>query len=243
MRPQIALSCNHNPVYHPDGYLHLGPHFYLYSDYVRPISELGGAPLIIPCLADHHYYHDCMRNINGLILVGGVDVNPFSFNEKIAHGLGKISHDMDFGEFELTKIALEMDIPILAICRGIQVLNIVTGGGVYQHLPDDMPDAMKHNTDFPPPALAHWVNVVQDSLLFSIVEKTRIAVNSTHHQAVANVGQGAIVTARAEDGVIEAIEMPDKKWVLGVQWHPEQIWRQHDEHKRIFKAFIDACSR
>ena len=91
MRPQIVFSCNHNPVYHPRGYNYLGPHFYLYSDYVKPVAELGGAPLIIPCLLDQDYYRDTLRNAQGLVLVGGGDVNPFLFNESISHGLKQIN--------------------------------------------------------------------------------------------------------------------------------------------------------
>jgi putative glutamine amidotransferase len=242
MRPQIVFSSNHNPTYHPEGYDITGPHIYIYSDYIRAIAEQGGAPLIIPCLMDYDYYRDSMRNARGLVLVGGMDVNPFMYNEKIEQGLKKISPDMDYGEYEIAKIALEMNIPILAICRGIQLLNVVLGGKLHQHLPDNVPDAMKHDTNFPPTALAHWINVVHDSLLYRIIEKARISVNSTHHQAIASVGQGAIVTARSEDGVIEAIEMPHKKWVLGVQWHPERIWRRNEDHMKLFTAFIEACN-
>lgn len=241
MKPQIAFSCCHNPTVHPDGWEVLGPHFYVYSDYVRPIVELGGAPCIIPVLRDEDYYHDSMRNSQGLVLVGGGDVNPFLFGRNVEKNIGPVHPDMDFGEMEMVKIALEMNIPILAICRGIQLLNIVAGGTIHQHIPDNVPDAFNHSTHFPPGTLAHWVNVDTNSLLYRIVEKEKISVNSNHHQAVSKVGQGTVVCGRADDNVIEAIEMPQKKWVLGVQWHPEIIWRQNEDQKKIFEAFVKAC--
>jgi putative glutamine amidotransferase len=241
MKPLIAFSCNHNPVYHPDGYYVLGPHFYVYSDYIRPIAELGGAPCIIPVLQNEDYYRDSLRNAQGLVLVGGVDVNPFLFDQKIEKGLRKVSPDMDYGEIEMIKIALEMDIPILAICRGIQILNLVIGGTIHQDIADSVPNVSKHYTEFPPNTFAHWVTVERDSKLFGIVKETKIPVNSAHHQAVNKPGGRAVVVAHADDGIIEAIEIPDRKWVLGVQWHPEQIWRQSKIHTEIFKAFLDAC--
>jgi len=122
MKPQIAFSCCHNPTVHQDGWEVLGPHFYVYSDYIRPIVELGGAPLIIPVLRDEDYYRDSMRNAQGLVLVGGGDINPFLFSRNVEKNIGKVNPDMDYGEMEMAKIALEMNIPILAICRGIQLL-------------------------------------------------------------------------------------------------------------------------
>ncbi|MFH1514292.1 MAG: gamma-glutamyl-gamma-aminobutyrate hydrolase family protein [bacterium] len=241
MKPQIAFSCNHNPVYDKDGWEVLGPHFYIYSSYIKPIVELGGAPLIVPVMQNKDYYADALRDIKGLILVGGGDVNPFIFGRPVEHKIGKVNPDMDYGEIEMTKVALEMNIPILAICRGIQVLNVVAGGTLHQHLPKDIPDCFNHSTKFPPDTLAHWVKVDPNSLLFRILEIERISTNSNHHQAVSKIGQGVMVCGRTDDGVIEAIEMPQKKWVLGVQWHPEILWESHDDHRRIFQAFVKAC--
>ena len=219
----------------------MGPHLYIYSDYVRPIAELGGAPVIIPVLRDSDYYVDSLSHADGLVLIGGVDVNPYLFGQTVERGFGHVDPDKDFGEIEMTRIALKMNIPILAICRGIQLLNMVMGGTIHQHIPDDIPNAYKHNPGFPPGTLSHDVSVVKGSLLHKITGSEKIAVDSSHHQAVDKVGNDLFISARSGDGVIETLEMPSKRWVLAVQWHPERIWRSTKEHRQIFEAFIDAC--
>ena len=241
MKPLIALSSSYDPTHSPHGYETSGPHFYIYADYVRPIVELGAAPIIIPVLKDVDFYRDAISRVSGLMLIGGVDVNPFLFGQKVEHGFGKVDPEKDFGEIEMTKIALDLNIPILAICRGIQLVNLLQGGTLHQHIPDDIPNSLKHNAAFPPGTFSHRVKIEKNSLLYSIVKSEHIDVDSSHHQAVDKIGDGLVVTARAEDGVIEALEMPSKKWILAVQWHPERIWCSAIEHRMIFESFINAC--
>jgi len=243
MKPLIAISSSYDPTHSQHGYETMGPHFYIYADYVRPIVELGGAPVIIPVLRDTDYYRDSMLNASGLLLIGGIDVNPFLFGHKVEKGCGKVDPDKDFGEIEMFKIALEMDIPILAICRGIQLMNLAKGGTLHQDIADDIPEAFKHNPGFPPGTFCHHVNVETDSLLYSIVKTKRFAVDSSHHQAVDKIGDGCAISARSDDGVIEALEIQSKRWVIGVQWHPERVWRYGIEHKMLFESFVKACGR
>lgn len=219
----------------------MGPHFYIYGDYVRPIVELGAAPVIIPVLRDSDFYADSISRVDGLMLIGGVDVNPFLFGGSVEKGFGHCDPEKDFGEIEMTRAALERDIPILGICRGIQLLNLIRGGTIHQHIPDDIPNAFKHNPGFPPGTFSHHVTVEKGSLLHKITGKEKIAVDSSHHQAVDSSGDGLVISARSSDGVIEALEMPSRSFVLGVQWHPERIWRLAAEHRLIFEAFIKAC--
>jgi putative glutamine amidotransferase len=141
----------------------------------------------------------------------------------------------------MIKIALERDIPIFGICRGVQLLNMVLGGTIHQHIPHDIKNAIKHNPGFPPGTFSHNVQVEKGTLLHRIVGKDEIAVDSSHHQAVDKPCKGSVISARASDTVIEALEIPSKKFVLGVQWHPERVWRIGEAHRLLFNSFIDAC--
>ena len=243
MKPVIAISSSYDPTHSQHGYESMGPHLYIYADYIRPIVELGAAPMIIPVLRDTDFYSDVIARVDGLLLIGGVDVNPFLFGGTVEKGFGHCDPDKDYGEIEMTTAALERDIPIFGICRGIQLLNLILGGTIHQDISDDIPNAIKHNPGFPPGTFSHNVIVEKGSLLHKIVGTEKFAVDSSHHQSVDSPANGCLITARSTDGVIEALEMPSKRFLLGVQWHPERVWRLGIEHRLIFEAFIKACKK
>jgi len=178
--------------------------------------------------------------IDGLVITGGAfDVSPELYGESGKHETVTTKDRRTKFEFGITKLAIERNIPILGICGGQQLLNVVLGGTLIQHIPDSVPNALEHEQKNPRTEPGHEVKVMEGTLLHRIVGATTIAVNSAHHQAVAKAAPGAIVNAVAPDGVIEGIELPSHKFCLGVQWHPEYFVTGADE--KIMSAFVEAC--
>jgi len=175
-----------------------------------------------------------------LVTGGGADINPALYGQPPApETAGPPDEERDIMEIKLIKAALEQNLPLLCICRGMQVLNVVHGGDLNQHIPEHELHAVK-----PPPGkrheIVHTILVEPDSLLGRILGVAEHPVNSRHHQAIAHVGRYLKVTARAPDGVIEAIERPDRRFTLGCQWHPEESIRTNPGDLKIFEAFRDA---
>jgi gamma-glutamyl-gamma-aminobutyrate hydrolase PuuD len=178
-----------------------------------------------------------LDGISGLVLMGGTDVNPARYGESAAPETDEPDEQRDEIEFRVTAQALERDLPVLAICRGMQLLNVLLKGTLIQHL-----GSVRHDPKFNDRAKpAHEVEVRPDSLLARCVGKNRVWVNSRHHQAVSKVGEGLRVCGRdRESGVVEAIEYEGKRYVLGVQWHPEDQVASDPLQRRLFQSFADA---
>lgn len=177
-----------------------------------------------------------LDGFGGLMLLGGSDVNPDRYDEKAASETVDIDDARDAAEIDLIGQALARDLPLLAICRGLQILNVYHGGALVQHL-----DSVLHRPGLEDKAkTAHDVAIEPDTLLARIAGASRWSVNSRHHQAARAPGAGLRVSARAEDGVIEALERPGKRFVLAVQWHPEDQFPKSPEQLKLFTAFADA---
>jgi putative glutamine amidotransferase len=177
----------------------------------------------------------------GLLLMGGVDVNPALYGEAAAPETEKPDDERDRVEIDLIRQAIKRDLPVLAICRGQQMLNVYHGGTLIQHLPP----ASHHVRRTPrnPGLPAHEVDVVPGTLLSSVVSDTKLRVNSRHHQAVGRLGEHLTISGRdAEDGVVEAFERPDRTFMLAVQWHPENQAAKFPEQMALFRAFVQAAS-
>ncbi len=175
-----------------------------------------------------------------------MDIDPRYYGENPGYGLGRIEPERDRHELELAKKVLyEMDIPVLGICRGIQLLNIAAGGNVYQDIRLEKEYSFNHGMlDLAPKDyLAHQVSIKPGSLLHTIFKEERIWVNSFNHQAVKDLGKGFEVTMEADDGLIEGIEIPGNRFVAAVQWHPEMLIDKYDYYLGLFEAFIEASSR
>jgi putative glutamine amidotransferase len=214
---------------------------YAGSDYSQAVLHSGGAPVIIPAAQDPDSLSRILDSVQGLILSGGPDVHPKRFGEEPLAGLGEVDEALDSMELMAAGLALERDIPILAICRGIQVLNIALGGTLYQDIPSQVPDSLCHNPKTDKAVTTHTVRIKAGSRLRRIIGKPEIWVNSKHHQALKDPAPGLVVTARARDGVIEAVEHPDKRYVIGVQWHPEGTWRDDAFSKKLILSFVRAA--
>jgi putative glutamine amidotransferase len=182
-----------------------------------------------------------LDGVDGLLLTGGDDVDPALYGEA-PHPTYDVSEPgRDAFEIDLVRRALEKDLPVLAICRGLQVLNVALGGTLIQDIPSEPATLLQHDAEGPPTTLAHTVAVTPGSCLAALVgpDETR-AVNSRHHQAVRALGQGLVVTATSPDGVIEAAEVPTARFCVGVQWHPENF-HLTGEFDRLFEGFVGAC--
>ena len=211
-------------------------------DYEAAIERAGGEILRLDRLV--HKPADVIASADGLLLPGGGDVLPSLYGEAAHPAFSAAEAGRDDYELELARRALEANLPLLAICRGAQVLNVACGGSLVQHIPDQVGTLVNHVLREPSHAIAHDVWVTSGSLLESLMreqlEGDTSAVNSRHHQAPAALGKGLVASATAPDGVIEAIEVPSKRFCLGVQWHPENFWRT-GEFRPLFEAFVDAA--
>ncbi|MDE0018602.1 MAG: gamma-glutamyl-gamma-aminobutyrate hydrolase family protein [Candidatus Poribacteria bacterium] len=211
------------------------------QNYIRAIEEFGGIPLpLYPGISE-----DAFADIDGLLLTGGGDIHPDNFGEPYHPSLKYVNEDRDALEIPLCQKAIEDDLPVFGICRGIQVMSVAMGGSLYQDIHAEYrQDALIH-TQVDDEDSQHEIEVT-DSLLNKLIGKPTDEVNSSHHQAVKDIGEGFVVTAYSiEDSVIEAIENPSKRFVLGVQYHPERMTKtlEFREHRRkLFEAFIQAAS-
>jgi putative glutamine amidotransferase len=211
--------------------------------YVEAVAITGGAPLLIPLNLDEGALRAIYERLDGLLLTGGEDLHPRYYGEAIHEKCGQIDEARDMVELTLTRWALAEGLPIFAICRGIQVLNVAAGGTLYQDIASQVPGSLKHDCwpDHPRNYLAHQVTVNGDSYLAAVLGHRRIGVNSTHHQAVKDLAPSFRVAARATDGLIEAIEGHDHPFALGVQWHPEDLVEDAPSMRRLFEDFVSAA--
>ena len=215
----------------------------LAEGYFRSILEAGGVPLVIPPYDDTESLLCTLDRIDGLLLSGGGDLNPLCLGEEPSPALHSINPRRDVPELLITRLAFNRQLPILGICRGIQVLAAALDGRLHQDIAEGMPDAklIKHSQDLPREYASHSVKLEQDSLIFRIFGNAEtLAVNSFHHQAVAEAGPHLRISATASDGVIEAVESSEHKPILGVQWHPECfVLRGDDAQMPVFKWIVN----
>lgn len=212
------------------------------NDVLKSVLLAGGIPYIIPYSADLSVMDEIVQHLDGLLLSGGVDIDPTFFGEEPIPNLGEIMPERDALEISLIKKALAANLPILAICRGVQILNIAAGGNMYQDLYSQKIGLLQHSQRAPETHLSHFVHLQEGTLLQTISNCTQFKVNSFHHQAVKDPAPGFIFSASSSDGVVEAIESGHHFFVLGVQWHPEHLTSFDEPSKRIFNSFIHAST-
>ncbi len=213
------------------------------NDYVESVIKAGGVPIILPILSDEESIRRQVELLDGIVLSGGIDINPLLYNEEPSPKLGYIYPAKDEFDLMLVKIAYELNKPILAICRGHQILNVAFGGTLYQDLSDMNGCYIKHHQQTKDGAASHTLEILEGSILYSILGDTAI-INSFHHQAIKDLAPGFKVTAYSKDKVIEAIESCEKNFVVGVQFHPEIMTAYNDKNMlKLFEAFISASSK
>lgn len=243
MRPLIGITCS-RAVGGTWGFYSPG-HFmdYTFNEYSQAIQHCGGAPVLIPVAQNRETLRTILDRLDGLLLSGRPDINPRHYGEEPLAGLGEIDEGLDLMELEIARFASQRDLPILAICRGIQVLNVSQGGTLYQDIPVQVKEGINHSQKADKGVNTHSISIETKTSLHRIFRKKEIWVNGKHHQAIKELAPGLIMSAKAKDGIVEAVEHPSKKFVLGVQWHPEGTWKEDPYSKKLFRAFVQAASQ
>jgi len=215
----------------------------LADDYIVAIERAGGVPVILPITQDIETLTPILQKLDGILFSGGSDIDPNLYGEYPRFGLGAIEPRRDAHELRLAqKVLSEMNIPVLGICRGMQLLTVATGGTLYQDLATQKPDGINHSV---PKSIRHHayhsVQMEIGSLLYNIFQGDDLRVNSFHHQAVKELGKGFKPTMIAPDGIIEGMEWEEpNRFVVAVQWHPEMMEEKVDTIRPIFTAFVEA---
>jgi putative glutamine amidotransferase len=222
--------------------------FYLGRDYSEAIQAAGGVPVHIPLIPDRDYISLVMEGLQGVLLPGcDSDIDPAYYGEDPHPKLGRVVPEKDETDLLVLAEAEERNIPVLAICFGIQVLNVSRGGSLIQDIGAQVENCIKHDQGKPVARSSHHIRLENDNTLFEIASDLAnvegIKVNSHHHQAIKAVGENLKAIAWANDGVVEAIQdTRSDRFVLGVQWHPELSWNTDDLSRSIFDAFVSRCS-
>jgi putative glutamine amidotransferase len=212
------------------------------DDYVTAVEKSGGTARVLEISESPRAL---LAELDGVLLTGGGDVDPAFYGEPRHPEVYDAEPGRDEFEIDLARRAMAADLPMLAICRGTQVLNVAAGGTLVQDIPSTVTSELSHSIDVPKDCVAHDIRIAPGSRLHEALGSTVDAagacrVNSRHHQSVARLGNGLLATATAPDGVVEAIESPEARFCLGVQWHPENFWRT-GEFRPLFDAFVSAA--
>lgn len=228
------------PDYEESGEYAPIPWYALRENYISSITQAGGIPLIIPYETD--FIIEYLSRINGLLITGGnFDINPEIYGNNETHETVNLKNKRTNFEIAITKKAFADKMPILGICGGEQLINVVLGGTLIQHIPDEIDNALEHEQKNPRHEPSHEISIKEGTLLHKIVGQSSLQVNSSHHQAVKDPGNNLIINATAPDGVVEGIEATNHPFCLGVEWHPE--YHTNDGDSKILEAFVDAAAR
>lgn len=210
--------------------------------YVHSVVRAGGAPVLLPALTDEGALRAALQTAHGLLLTGGGDVLSLAYGEE-PHPASKYQDPArDEMELQLVQLALEQGLPILGICRGVQLLNVALGGSLVQDVPSQVPGAVQHYSKGLDAVLVHTVEIEEGTLLGRLFGARSTAVNSYHHQAVKDLGKGLCINCRAKDGVIEGVESTDGRPILGVQFHPEELAERHPVFRSLFNWLVEQAS-
>lgn len=233
-KPLIGVSCRLHPS-------ESGDWFYLQREYTEAVWAAGGLPVQVPLIADPAYTTELVERLDGIVLSGSSsDVDPPLYGAERQEKCGPAHAEKDTVDIEFVKLALKTGKPLLGICFGTQAMNVALGGTLIQHLETEMahPDSTTDRRN------RHMVRLEADSVLARLAGGAGEShVNSSHHQALDRVASSLRVTARAPDGVIEAVESADNgRFLVGVQWHPERIWRENDLSKALFEELVRRSS-
>ncbi len=242
--PVIGITADFSPGSGALNRPSLEARHFLPHRYCRAVESAGAIPLILPALNSAAALKRLFDLLDGLLISGGdFDIHPRYYGEKPIAALGIIKQERTEFELDLTAAALKRDLPVLGLCGGEQVINVVLGGTLYQDIPTQLPEAGNHQQSEQKAVGGHRILIHQHTRLKKILRRGSVEVNTTHHQAVKHAGKGLLVNATAEDGLIEGIESESHSFVMGLQWHPEVLAPCHEHQRRIFAAFSAACVR
>jgi len=232
-RPSIGITPDYSA---PED---AAPRYELKLSYADAVLRAGGLPMVLPYSDDSLVLDQYLDRISGLLVTGGAfDIPPEMYGEAVRDGMGAIKQSRSNFELMLMQAALKRNMPVLGICGGMQLLNVVLGGTLVQDILREVENARDHEQKHDRSQPAHPVDVRDGTLLAEVMGKGQLMVNSTHHQAVKRTGQNVVVSAVSPDGVVEAIEAKDHQFALGVQWHPELLFNAVPLHLGIYRAFV-----
>lgn len=235
-RPVIGVMPQYNEK---DARLMIG------ADFFDAIARAGGIPVLLPLFSPIEEVEESLDRFDGFLYPGGPDINPLIFGEDAHPQCGNILPERDHLELALLPAILRLGKPVFGICRGIQVMNVALGGTLYQDIAAQGAAkeevSIGHYQRAGDAVLTHTVSVEKGTLLYEIVGKERLLVNSFHHQSCKKLGEGIVLNAAAADGVVEAAALKNHKFFLGVQWHPEHLYQVSQDMEKIWKAFVGSC--
>lgn len=211
-------------------------------NYMDAVAAAGGIPVVLPLVREADEIDRIAQSFDGFLFTGGPDIHPALFDEETMRWCGSINEERDALEIALLHRVCALDLPVLGICRGIQLVNVALGGDLYQDIPAQVEGyPVMHEQQPPYTAAVHGVTVEQDSPLYEMTGCRELLVNSMHHQAVRTLSPSLRCAASAKDGLAECVYMPGKKFFLAVQWHPEYLWQTSNPQQKIFSTFVNAA--
>lgn len=214
--------------------------YWMLPGYMKGLEKEDAIPVMLPLTSDWKTLKQLAEQLDGFLFTGGQDVSPSIYGEEVLKTCGECCEARDTMEQELFKLAWEMDKPILGICRGIQLINAVLGGTLYQDLPSQRPSRLEHHQRPPYDEPVHSVEIVESTPLHAVLDVSVLLVNSYHHQAVKELAPNLSAMAYSTDGLVEAVYAPEKRYVWALQWHPEFSFLKDKNSKKIFESFVKA---
>lgn len=215
--------------------------YWMLPGYMKGIEQAGGIPLMLPLCSDLEELRQLAEELDGFLFTGGQDVSPDVYHAAASDKCGECCRERDKMEAALLRMAYDLDKPILGICRGIQLINAVLGGTLYQDLPSEHPSGVEHHQLPPYDIPCHSVEIISGSALHALLQTDKLMVNSYHHQAVRELALELVPMAFSPDGLVEAAAAPGKKFLWAVQWHPEFSYIGDESSRRIFQKFVQVC--
>jgi putative glutamine amidotransferase len=217
--------------------------FYLGRDYSEALENFGAIPIHISLIPKKEYIVETLKTLDGILLPGSnSDIDPLIYGEEPLPKCGQIIPEKDETDLLVLSEAEKLKMPILAICFGMQALNVSRGGTLFQDINSQVENSLKHEQGKPIKRNSHSLEIKEEKTILSLITTKTVTVNSSHHQSIKNLGNNLVVTSLAKDGVIESIEdSREDRFILGVQWHPELSWKFDDLSKNIFKIFVNKC--
>lgn len=211
--------------------------------YIQSIRYSGGIPLILPLVRSDHMLQEYINLCDGFLFCGGNDITPLLFGQEPLYGNGKTNITLDLFQIRLMRQILKTKKPVFSICRGMQIFNVACGGSIFQDISMHTSSTLNHMQESDSREdVSHKIKTKPDSMLRKYIG-CYLYVNSFHHQAIDKIGENLIVSARASDGIAEAIEMPSHPYAVGVQWHPESMYRASPEMRTLFQNFISSTKK
>ena len=215
--------------------------YWMLPGYFLALEEAGAVPVMLPLNADEATLAALVERLDGFLMAGGPDAAPAYYGEAEIASVNEICPERDAAETALLRLLWEADKPVFGICRGLQMMNILRGGTLYQDIPTQHPSDVNHRMAAPYDRTVHSVTILRDSPLFALFGTETAGVNSSHHQAIKKLSSDLKPMAVAPDGLIEAIHAPCKRFFWAVQWHPERLWVKDPQSRKLFAAFVNAA--